>query len=250
MDSIFSWVGGKRRLRKIIVPMIPDDIKGYIEVFGGAGWILFARERHATLEVYNDLDNELTNLFMIIKYHPDALVNEMKYLISSRELFQMEKDNSGFTDIQKAVRFLYLIRRSFGGQGSNYGTRKKSANPSHENMIALADKIHKRLDKVSIENRDFDAVLKTYDHVDNFFYLDPPYFRGTALYTRVPRFDHERLRAALPGIKGRWLLSIDDCEAARDMFGGWQMREVTRPNSLNNYNVKDNQFKELLIKNY
>ena len=39
--SLINWVGGKRLLRKTIEPLIPKDIKSYIEPFGGGGWILF-----------------------------------------------------------------------------------------------------------------------------------------------------------------------------------------------------------------
>jgi DNA adenine methylase len=251
MNSILSYIGGKRLLRKVIVPMIPTDIKGYIEAFGGAGWVLFARDRLAKLEVYNDLDNELTNLFMIIKYHPDALIKEMRYRLSSRSLFTLTIKNTGYTDIQKAARFLYLIKRSFGSKGRSFGVSKKAGGfKSHENMCALVDAIHHRLDMVIIENKDFENLIATYDTKDNFFYFDPPYFKGAALYDRVPLFDHVRLRDALPAIQGRWLLSIDDCEESRDMFGQWDMHEVKRLKGINNINVKDNQFYELLIKNY
>lgn len=44
MNSFIGWVGGKSRLRKYIIPMIPADATRYVEVFGGAGWVLFGRD--------------------------------------------------------------------------------------------------------------------------------------------------------------------------------------------------------------
>ena len=67
-DHLITWVGGKRLLRKTIIELIPyDKIKSYIEPFGGGAWVLFGKDKHAKLEVYNDLDNRLTNLFKIPK---------------------------------------------------------------------------------------------------------------------------------------------------------------------------------------
>ena len=253
MNSILNWIGGKNRLKKKILPLIPNDITAYIEPFGGAGWVLFAKERHAKCEVYNDLDGELVNLFMIIKYHVDALVKDMAFQVSSRELFAKLKENTGFTDIQRATRFLYLIKRSFGAMGEHYSIGKTKALgglASHAGIVTLAEKLHLRLDKVIIENKDFEGIIKTYDDKGSFFYFDPPYFKGNNLYPRVGKFDHKRLATVLPGIKGRWLLSIDDCTKAREMFGSWKVKRVSRQTGINNINLKTRVFKELLVKNY
>ena len=66
MDAIIGWIGGKRLLRKVIAPYVPKDIKGYIEPFGGAAWMLLYKEKWVDLEVYNDLDNRLVNLFQSV----------------------------------------------------------------------------------------------------------------------------------------------------------------------------------------
>ncbi|MGP1412208.1 MAG: DNA adenine methylase [Peptoanaerobacter stomatis] len=57
MDSFLSWIGGKKLLRNKIINEFPDskEYDKYVEVFGGAGWVLFAKDRHATYEVYNEI---------------------------------------------------------------------------------------------------------------------------------------------------------------------------------------------------
>ena len=63
MNSCIGWIGGKRALRKQIIELFPEDIGRYIEVFGGAGWVLFGKERkEKQLEVFNDMDGNLINL--------------------------------------------------------------------------------------------------------------------------------------------------------------------------------------------
>lgn len=75
MNSFISWIGGKKLLRKKILENFPDRgiFNRYIEVFGGAGWVLFSVDKHAKMEVYNDVNGNLVNLFRCTKYHPEAL---------------------------------------------------------------------------------------------------------------------------------------------------------------------------------
>ena len=255
--SLINWVGGKRLLRKTIAPLIPKDILSYVEPFGGAGWVFFYNDKWAELEIYNDLDGRLVNLFRIVKYHPEALKEELKYLLGSREIFMQFLNMVGITDIQRAAQFLFLITRSFAGMGENYGTVKKvggGANKSQANMLLKIDAIHKRLDKVLIENRDFEKLITQYDHKDAFFYCDPPYTYGAGYdVTSTKDFDHERLRDLLKNIKGRFLLSYDDSPKIRELYKGYEMIEIERLNGLNNRQGgerKNKIFKELLIANY
>ena len=254
---LINWVGGKRLLRKTIAPLIPKDIKSYIEPFGGGGWVLFYKDRWADLEIYNDLDGRLVNLFRIVKYHPNAFKEEYKYLLGSRDMFFQFLNGTFITDIQKAVQFYFIITRSFGGKGSSFGTVKKSsggASKSQKNVLDKIDAIHERLDKVMIENRDFETLIKQYDFEDAFFYCDPPYSQGCGYdVTSTKDFDHERLREVLGNIKGRFLLSYDDSPKIRELYKGFEMIEVKRLNGINNRSDVENRkkiFRELLIANY
>ena len=251
---LINWVGGKRLLRKKIEPLVPKDIISYCEPFGGAGWVLFYKDKWADLEIYNDLDSRLVNLFRVVKYHPDELIKEMSFMLSSRELFLQMMQNPGITDIQKAARFMFLITRSFGGRGTNFGTVKRAtggATKSHINLMKRIEAIHKRLDKVLIENQDFEKFIKSYDHDKAFFYCDPPYTIGAGYdIVSTGDFDHKRLRNILKNITGRFLLSYDDSEKVRDLYKGYEMIEVERLNGINNVTQKNKTFKELLIANY
>ena len=255
--SFINWVGGKRLLRKKIEPLIPKDIVSYLEVFGGGAWILLYKDKWADLEVYNDLDGRLVNLFRIVKYHPNAIKDELSYLLGSREMFLQFLNMNPITDIQRAVQFYFLITRSFGGRGETFGVAKKScggASKSQGNVLLRIDAIHHRLDKVLIENKDFEAFIKQYDHEDAFFYCDPPYSCGAGYaVTSTKGFDHERLRATLGQIKGRFLLSYDDAPKIRELYQGYEMIATERLNGINNKqgaDRKNKMFKELLIANY
>lgn len=229
----------------------------YLEVFGGGAWLLFYKDRWADLEVYNDFDSRLTNLFRVVKYHPNELRREMSFMLGSRELFEEFLYQEGLTDIQRAARFMYVITRSFGGRGETFGTVKKScggASKSHKNLMDRAYAIHDRLDKVLIENRDFEKFIKQYDLEGAFFYCDPPYSYGCGYaVTSTKDFEHERLRDCLKNIQGRFLLSYDDSEKIRELYKDYEMVEVERLNGINNRHGeerKNKMFKELIIANY
>ena len=161
------------------------------------------------------------------------------------------------TDIQRAVQFYFLITRSFGGRGDTFGTVKRSSGgacKSLKNVLAKIDAIHERLDKVMIENRDFEKLIKQYDCEEAFFYCDPPYSKGCGYaVTSTEDFEHERLRDVLKGIKGRFLLSYDDSPKIRELYKDFEMVEVERQNGINNRQGTDRTnkiYKELLIANY
>lgn len=121
-----------------------------------------------------------------------------------------------FTDIQRAVQFYFLITRSFGGRGETFGTVKKScggASKSQRNVLDKIDAIHRRLDKVMIENRDFEKLIKQYDFEGAFFYCDPPYSKGCGyVVISTADFNHERLRDTLKNIAGIFTYSTEEKE--------------------------------------
>lgn len=53
-------------MRKRIVAEFPESVERYIEVFGGAGWVLFESEKHANFEVFNDINDNLIKLYLIL----------------------------------------------------------------------------------------------------------------------------------------------------------------------------------------
>jgi DNA adenine methylase len=111
MNSFISWVGGKKLLRNKITELIPKGIERYVEVFGGAGWVLFNKDKHANIEIYNDYNSELVNLFRCAKFHTPELQRELSYVLNSREVFHNflnEYKREGMTDIQKAARYMML----------------------------------------------------------------------------------------------------------------------------------------------
>ena len=91
LNSPFKWVGGKSRLRKAIIPLIPAHTC-YIEPFAGAAWVLFGKPP-SSVEVINDIDQELINFFRVVKENPEELIGSFEWELVSRAEFDTNSHN-------------------------------------------------------------------------------------------------------------------------------------------------------------
>lgn len=246
MKSFIPWIGGKSQLAKKIVSMFPDDFNRYIEVFGGGGSVLFSRDKHATLEIYNDANGQLVNLFRCIRFHREELQKEISGYFNAREMFEDIKAQinvRGMTDIQRAAMFYVQIKISYGADTRTYGCNKKNLSPEY------LTEIEKRLKSgagVVIEHKDFENLIKVYDRKDALFYCDPPYYKTENYYdAEFLKSDHERLKNVLKDIKGRFILSYNDDCYIRELYRDFNIITVERQN-----NLSKGSYKELIIKNY
>jgi DNA adenine methylase len=244
MKSFIAWIGGKSLLAKRIVEEFPTDIERYVEVFGGGGSVLFSKDSHAPLEVYNDANSELVNLFRCMKYHREELEKEIDGYINSREVFQNIRvrleNGTGFTDIQRAGMFYVKTKISFGADGRTFCCNKRNLSTDRFKEIA------QRLEKVVVENKDFENLIKVYDRPKALFYCDPPYHTTEKYYdVQFTEDDHLRLKSALDNIKGKFVLSYNDDEFIRELYRDYNIIEVTRQN-----NLSSGEYKEVIVKNF
>lgn len=254
MKSFIGWIGGKSRLKNQIISLIPTDCSRYIEVCGGAGWVLFGKEKvKGQMEVFNDVDGDLINLYKQIKYNCSELQVEIDWL-QSRELFNQyryEIENQiKLSDLQRAARYLYLIKCSFGSNRNSFATATKSIN----NIIDELPAYKERLKNVIIENKDFELLIKTYDRPKAVFYIDPPYVTSEQYYNKkyvtFNKDDHIRLNTVLKAIKGRFILSYNDCDFIRNLYKDYNIRNISRHNLLPITSGNREEFKEVIITNY
>jgi DNA adenine methylase len=160
-------------------------------------------------------------------------------------------DPATLTDIQRAGRFFYLQKNSFGGlilkQRFHYGiTQRSNFNPVRiPEIIELA---HKRLQRVQIESLPYEKILEKYDRPSTLFYLDPPYWERRLYrhnFTEEGFIDMER---RLHLLKGKFLLSLDDHPEVRKLFHHWRLLPVDIAYTAQRKTGK--RFRELLITNF
>lgn len=253
MKSPLPWLGGKSRLAERIVKLIPAH-DHYAEVFAGAGWVFF-RKPESRYESINDINSDLISFYRCCQNHLEELCRQFKWLLSSREFFEdfrSQMDGRGLTDIQRAARFYFLQRQAFGGKLDGvFGVDNMSL--PKVNLVRIEEElsmVHLRLARVRIENLPWTEHVRRYDGPETFFYLDPPYHGGENDYGKgvFSRADYAAMAEQLAGIRGKFLLSINDVPEIRETFAGFEVREAETFYSVSS--ETNQRVTELLITNY
>ena len=256
MNSFMSWVGGKKALRDDVIIRMPPFYDKYIEVFGGAGWVLFRKTPENEAEVFNDFNSNLVNLYRCVRDNPAKLKYKLRYVLNSREDFRwlvfLHKKGifTRFQDYDRAAKFYQLIRYSYGSALESFASQPHSI----WNDFPLIDMASRRLQKVIIENQDFEVLIKHYDSLGSFFYCDPPYYATESYYKDVgfTKNDHVRLRDTLSKIKGKFLVSYNDCPEIRELWAyeGIHIESVSRMDNFRQRYSGGVMYNELFISNY
>ncbi|CAM3001118.1 DNA adenine methylase [Hathewaya histolytica] len=243
-------MGGKSKLRKTIIEMIPEHTC-YIELFFGAGWVYFGKEP-SKVEVINDIDRELINLFKMIKYHAPEIERMLEYEFSGRDIFEEYKNCSiGYlTEIQRSIRFLYLISQSFAGKGNHYGYGTNTKPSPQVFYTGVLGDLKERLRNTYVENLSFEKIIEKYDREHSFFFCDPPYFETTGYGNEFGEKEHLLLRDKLISLKGKFLLTINDHSQVREWYKDFNIKETEVNYSVSREQKARGKYKELIITNY
>lgn len=278
------WVGGKEKLQYIIRPIFPPRCTKYVEHCGGSGAILLGQPKVlGRVEVYNDYDADLTNLFVCVRDRPMALLQELGFfpLHSEAEFMMLVKmlersmPPPDFTDNELAVAEVWLtpeqcevVRRILEGRAELWDVRRAAAfyavgrrsfnsmrktfamRPTNvENFFRLIINGSQRLKDVVITNRDFEASIKAHDGADVTHYCDPPYFEAEDMYQ--PEFsveDHLRLHDKLHDCTGNVVVSYNNCDFICGVYDDFYQMRFDRVNSMST--KKNAVYEELLLTNY
>src|SRR5437763_1204349 len=115
MKGPLSYVGGKNRIANQIISLIPKH-QTYVEPFGGGAQVLF-RKNLSPVEVLNDIDGELVNFYRVCQVHHEELLRCLRFMLLSRKWYEALQNTQpgSLTDIQRAARYFFLQKSSFGG---------------------------------------------------------------------------------------------------------------------------------------
>lgn len=253
INSFISWIGGKKALRDEILLRFPVDYTRYVEVFGGGGWVLFHKPPGKDFEVYNDFNGHLTNLYRCVRDSPDELKAELRYMLNSRIDFLHMKEllhsQVVLPDIKRAANFYGLVRYSYGSGADDFACQPHSIWSDFPPIDAASH----RLQRVVIENKDFEKLIRQYDRKETFFYCDPPYYKTENYYMGgFGRQDHKRLADLLCSINGKFLLSYNDCDEIRELYDrpGILVEGISRISNLAQRYENGKEYPELFISNY
>ncbi len=262
LNSPFKWVGGKSRLRKYVIELLPEHTC-YVELFSGAAWVLFGKSL-SDVEIINDIDQDLVTFFRVLREKPEELIASFEWELVSRTEFERlaELDASQLTDVQRAHRFYYLIMAGWGGELNYPRFQTSITDGGHGNRLIGALKtlrqrlqpVHDRLRTVIIENLNWQECLERYDRPGTVMYVDPPYPGNKCNYAHNMRGwdEHHLLAERLKTTKCRWILSSYDIPEMHTLFSDHFILGVQSASGMNiekNGGVRTLN-REVLITNY
>ena len=249
-----GWRGGKSRLAREIIARIPGDHGCYVEPFAGAAWVLF-RKQESAVEVINDINRDIVTLYRCLQWHLDEFVRYFKWVLVARDEFERLKAArpETLTDIQRAARFYYLMQAGFGGRIPNPSFGYAASCAPRLNLLRIEESLsaaHLRLARTYVECLPYGEVIRRYDRPETFFYIDPPYWDCETQYGKgvFAREDFAALAAILGGIRGRFLLSLNDRPEVREIFGRFAIESTRTMYSCSNRG--NMAAREVFVRNY
>lgn len=112
--SCLKWIGGKAKTANYYVGLMPKH-RLYVEPFAGACHVALAKEE-SFATVVNDKNDRLIDFLHVLQNRPADLLNELDKLPYSESLYKKYKfEPWPDDDLQKAVRFYYIVRAGFAG---------------------------------------------------------------------------------------------------------------------------------------
>jgi len=228
MTGPLPYVGGKNRLSSRTLDVLPAHTT-YVEPFAGGAQVFFHKEP-SKVEVLNDLNGDIVNFYRVLQWHHEELIRFLRYCVMSRKLFESftALPTDHLTDIQRAGRFYYLQKNAFGGLVINQHYHYTVVHPPNyklHRIPVVLQQAHERLSRVQIECLPYEQILERYDRKTTLFYLDPPYFDRKLYRFNFADSDFVQLEERLRRVKGKFLLSLNDCPEVRRIFHRFEIRK-------------------------
>jgi DNA adenine methylase len=277
-----SYIGGKSKIGKWIVPFYPNDMETYVEPFSGMFWCFFNTNlnQFPNLKrvVYNDFNPLNYNLFQCLQ-NPSQLLDEVnaipcqqqgvdvtpdiykeQFVRFQAEIFAPNVRIQAY-DYEIAAKYAYVLSQVFSGSKPETSSfidlkgKYKSKYLTFRDKLSKPDWVEHFLRISHVENLDFQAVIDKYDSPSTYIYLDPPYWKTENYYNNhdFDREDHERLANVLNNVEGKFSLSYYDFELLHTWYPEntfrWERKEFAKAAAAKK-GVKQNMGEELLILNY
>ena len=267
-----KWAGGKRQLMPEIRKMLPNGVTNhpYYEPFIGGGALFF--ELLPKRAVINDYNEELINVYTVIRDNPSELIEDLKRHKNTAEYFykiraiDRQPLFSNLTRIERASRIIYLNKTCYNGlyRVNNAGEfnspfgRYKNPNIVNEPVIKAVSK-YLNSSQIQISSCDYALILKDIP-TDSFVYLDPPYhpISESSSFTGYVQGgwdegDQLRLRDVCNRLRDngiKFLLSNSASDFIREIYSDYNIHIVQAKRSVNSNSSRRGQVDEFLIRNY
>lgn len=268
VTPFLKWVGGKRQLMPTIVTHLPKNINEltYVEPFIGGGAVLFHLQPKNA--IINDFNEELINVYEVIKNNLDELIEDLKKHKNEHDYFyeirSLDRNDNfkNLSKVERASRVIYLNKTCYNGlyRVNNAGEfnspfgRYKNPNIVNEPTLKAVSK-YLNSNNIMIKNGDYNDVLKTLDK-NSFVYLDPPYhpISESSNFTGYIQggwdaFDQIRLREVCDELNAKgikFLLSNSSAQLIKDQYTQYKIENVKANRAINSNGANRGEVDEVL----
>ena len=265
---IVKWVGGKRQLMFELLKNMPENYNRYFEPFIGGGALFF--ELQPENAYISDMNEELINLYQVVRDNVDELITDLQKHDISKEYFMeirnidRTEEYKNWSNVKKASRFIYLNRTCFNGMyrvnskgefNVPFGHYKNPRILDENNLINCSN----LLQRTEIKHADFSEILKKVKKGD-FVYFDPPYvpLSETSSFTSYTKdgFDIDmqfKLRDVcdeLDSMGVKFLLSNSDTKLVNELYENYNIKKVFASRQINANADGRGKITEVLVRNY
>lgn len=245
MKCVLKYPGSKWRIGDKLVELVPEH-HTYVETHFGSGAVFFKKDP-SDIEMINDLDNDVVNLFSCIQEDSEKLSRLIMSTPYSRQIYEDSYKDDPIRDMllgmdryHKACQFLVRCWQGHGFRTNGYKVGWKNDVQGRERMYALWNwyrlpewviEISERLRCVQIENRSALDVIRRFNYSNVFMYVDPPYLLGTRSGKQYKHemsdSDHEELLQELRVSKAKIMISGYPADLYDRLLTGWTRKEFT-----------------------
>lgn len=252
MHTFFCYMGGKYYMLKEVLGLLDYSKRCYVELFGGSGKVLLNKPPHE-VEIYNDLDADVFNLWYVCKHKLSEFKRELDSLLYCEDLFKYFLRLEPVNDIERAVRTYYLLNCSVIALCKRFssGYTRNRAN-QFLNKVRDLPNISRRIANVQILNEDFKVVLEGLkDRDDVMLYADPPYYGTEDYYRGFSRADHVILADYLNKARYSVMVSYYYFDGIEELYpvSKWRYHRFIK-SKRSQVGVKQDRAEEILITNY
>lgn len=250
MKPPISYYGGKQRMAKYIVPLIPRHTV-YVEPFAGGAAVMFAKPLPDVapsnyIEYLNDTDQRLVNFYRVLRDNGEELIRRLQLTPYSEQEHRDARGIDADDPVERARQYFVAIQQSIFQIIGNTWAQPKSGNHaiSIANKVDLLPELLVRMRGVHLACKDALRLIRQLDSPSTFFYCDPPY-PGTdqGHYSGYTSADFAALVDTLRGIKGSFILSNYD---QPNVPPEWERHEFAVTSSAGVLGTKDRRRTEVV----
>lgn len=239
MRTVLRYPGSKQRIAPWIIGQMPKH-HSYLEpYFGGGGAILFNKEP-SRIETINDLDDDVINLFLVIREKKEELIEKIVYTPYARAEYDnaFPENSEELTDVDRAKNFLirsgmghgFRLCEKCGWKKDVYGREAAYAVRYWNDLPEVITNVAHRLKMVQIEHKPAVELIKAFNHDNVLIYADPPYVLSTRSRRQyrheMTDQDHVELLEALLQHTGPVMLSGYDNDIYNTYLSGWRKESI------------------------